>query len=185
MFNELIQCIDLPQSNAWGIYKKPCIPLLQFRAAHLAQVRRVELCLCASLAYILFKAESDQVTLDLSSKLSKPIWILSNINAQFSKFDIKTFDSNTPLWMFIMLYYFFFVTTRVDFTKPFFHQTKRCRRIWQNICNLISSISESQIFDLKFPNLCAVCQMPFTKKGIDFFESKSRGKMLMRSTREE
>ncbi len=136
--------------------------------------------LCASLAFILFEAESDQVTLDLSSKLSKPIWIFSNINTQFSKFDIKTFDSNTPLWMFIMFHYFFFVTTVVDFTKPFFHQTKNAdasgKKLQFNFINIWKPN-----FWLKIHQICAL----FGKKGIDFFERKSRVKMLMRSTREE
>jgi hypothetical protein len=47
----------------------------------------VEVCLSASLAYILFEAESDQVTLVLSSKLSEPIRVLSNVNL-FSWFGI-------------------------------------------------------------------------------------------------
>ncbi len=58
-------------------------PLSVLGLQALAQAKRVEQCLSVSLACIQFEAESDQVTLDSSSKSSEPIQMLSNVNIPY------------------------------------------------------------------------------------------------------
>jgi hypothetical protein len=80
--------------DAWGSYKLPRIPLFCLRPVHVAMV---QVLVCELSPHPISEAESDQVTLNSSSKSNELIGILSNIynfvnsNFALSKFAILNF----------------------------------------------------------------------------------------------
>jgi hypothetical protein len=76
VFNTLAAGRIWPARSVYADYvtlKMKKVLYIKLKNWYFYRARRVELCLDTSLAYILFEVESDQVTLDLSSKSSGPI----------------------------------------------------------------------------------------------------------------
>ncbi len=78
------------------------------------------------------------------------------------------------------------INFRVDFTKLFsLSKELMAQSVWRKNCRLISLVFSPSKFardvSWNLPNLCAICQTPFAKKGVKSWAL--RAQMLIKSTR--